>query len=228
MQDGVIRFARIHPAFIPVTWLKCSKRKISCPLTAEIPVWTEPWQSALSYKHVENFTKDLDSLEVRRDLKNRANPFNWAYMKTDTLRKCPTDRLIQVDRLIQTWQTWIMESINASFEAVAREKSSSCICSKGVCDEIWIVVPKWTVRVQRVTSSGHTHCHVLQLHRNSRFLLSNFRLKSIKSLYSPYANAKKFEHRFFVLIKVSVSSFHEPNFWTKLSRFFFNFRKKVW
>ena len=37
MQDYAIRAARIHPAFIRVTGLKCSYGKISSPLT-EIPV----------------------------------------------------------------------------------------------------------------------------------------------------------------------------------------------
>ena len=38
----------------------------------------EPSQPALSYEHIENFTKDL---EVRRDLRNRASPVNRAHMK---------------------------------------------------------------------------------------------------------------------------------------------------
>ena len=38
----------------------------------------EPSQPALSYEHIENFTKDL---EVRRDLGNRASPVNRAHMK---------------------------------------------------------------------------------------------------------------------------------------------------
>ena len=33
MQDDAIRTTRIHPAFIPVTGLKCSYGKISRPLT---------------------------------------------------------------------------------------------------------------------------------------------------------------------------------------------------
>ena len=38
----------------------------------------EPSQHALSYKHIENFTKDL---EVTRDLGNRASPVNQAHVK---------------------------------------------------------------------------------------------------------------------------------------------------
>ena len=37
-----------------------------------------PSQDALSYEHIENFTKDL---EVRRDLGNRASLVNRAHMK---------------------------------------------------------------------------------------------------------------------------------------------------
>ena len=38
----------------------------------------EPSQPAISYEHIENFTKDL---EVRRDLGNRASPVNRARVK---------------------------------------------------------------------------------------------------------------------------------------------------
>ena len=68
MQNDAIRAARIHPAFIPVTGLKCSYGKIPSPLT-EIPVGkteisaTEP--AVLSYEHIG-----------RRDLGTRANPVN--------------------------------------------------------------------------------------------------------------------------------------------------------
>ena len=76
MQDDAIWTATIHPAFIPVTGLKCSHGKISSPLT-EISVGKtgsrEPCQPALSYEQIENFTKDL---EVRRDLGNPASPVN--------------------------------------------------------------------------------------------------------------------------------------------------------
>ena len=44
----------------------------------EKPRSREPSQAALSYEHIENFTKDL---EVRRDLGNRASPANRAHMK---------------------------------------------------------------------------------------------------------------------------------------------------
>ena len=63
MQDDAIRTARIHPAFIPVTGMKCSYGEISNPLTRlprsrlEIPRSREPSQPALSYEHIENFTK---------------------------------------------------------------------------------------------------------------------------------------------------------------------------
>ena len=44
----------------------------------EKPRSREPSQPALSYEHIENFTKDL---EVKRDLGNRASPVNRAHMK---------------------------------------------------------------------------------------------------------------------------------------------------
>ena len=44
----------------------------------EKPRSREPSLPALSYEHIENFTKDL---EVRRDLGNRASPVNRAHMK---------------------------------------------------------------------------------------------------------------------------------------------------
>ena len=37
----------------------------------------EPSQVALSYEHIDIFTKDF---EARRDLLNRANPFNRAHI----------------------------------------------------------------------------------------------------------------------------------------------------
>ena len=45
---------------------------------ARLPRSREPSQPALSYEHIENFTKDL---EVMRDLGNRASPVNRAHMK---------------------------------------------------------------------------------------------------------------------------------------------------
>ena len=50
----------------------------------EKPRSREPSQPALSYEHMENFTKDL---EVRRDLGNRASPVNRAHMKRPLVRK---------------------------------------------------------------------------------------------------------------------------------------------
>ena len=44
----------------------------------EKPRSQEPIQPALSYEHIENFTKDL---QVRRDLGNWASPVNRAHMK---------------------------------------------------------------------------------------------------------------------------------------------------
>ena len=49
----------------------------------EVFIWQNfparlPTQAALSYEHIENFTKDL---EVRRDLGNRARLVNRAHMK---------------------------------------------------------------------------------------------------------------------------------------------------
>ena len=49
---------------------------------ARLPRSREPSQPALSYEHVENFTKDL---EVRRDLGNRASPVNRDHLKRPTL-----------------------------------------------------------------------------------------------------------------------------------------------
>ena len=49
----------------------------------EKPRSREPSQPALSYEHIENFTKDL---EVRRDLGNRFSPVNQAHMKRPLTR----------------------------------------------------------------------------------------------------------------------------------------------
>ena len=49
---------------------------------ARLPRPRELSQLAISYEHVENFTKDL---EVRRDLGHRASPVNRAHMKRPTL-----------------------------------------------------------------------------------------------------------------------------------------------
>ena len=66
MQDDAI-WARIHPAFIPVTGLKSRMAKL--PAYRD-PGWKkprsrEPSQLALSYEHIE--------AEVKRDLGNRAD-----------------------------------------------------------------------------------------------------------------------------------------------------------
>ena len=58
MQDNAIQTTRIiHPAFIPVTRLNCSYRKI------------ELSQPTLSYEHIKNFTKDFKS--------NRGKARSW-------------------------------------------------------------------------------------------------------------------------------------------------------
>ena len=49
---------------------------------ARLPRSREPSQPALSYEHIENFTKDL---EVRRDLGKMASPVNRAHMKRPLL-----------------------------------------------------------------------------------------------------------------------------------------------
>ena len=77
IQGDAIQTARIHPAVHP------GNRDDSCSHGKRDLGWTEPRsrepsQSALSYKHIKNFTKDL---EVRRDIGNRASPVNWAHMK---------------------------------------------------------------------------------------------------------------------------------------------------
>ena len=77
IQGDAIQTARIHPAVHP------GNRDDSCSHGKQDLGWTEPRsrepsQSALSYKHIKNFTKDL---EVRRDIGNRASPVNRAHMK---------------------------------------------------------------------------------------------------------------------------------------------------
>ena len=57
MQDNAIQTTRIHPAFIPVTRLKCSYRKI------------ELSQPTLSYEHIKNVTKEFKS--------NRGKARSW-------------------------------------------------------------------------------------------------------------------------------------------------------
>ena len=70
IQDDAIRTVRIHPAVHPGNW-------------DEVFIW-QNFQPALSYEHIENFTKDL---EVRRDLGNRASPVNRAHMKRPLLAR---------------------------------------------------------------------------------------------------------------------------------------------
>ena len=72
MQDDAIRTAShsaVHMAKFPARLPRSRLEK---------PRSREPSQPALSYEHMENFTKDL---EVRRDLGNRASPVNRAHMK---------------------------------------------------------------------------------------------------------------------------------------------------
>ena len=91
MEDTTGKARRSHPGlpitdaklfFHPVTGLKYSigimfrsaYRDPSC----KYPTSREPSQPALSYEHIENFTKDL---EVRADLGNRASPVNQVHAK---------------------------------------------------------------------------------------------------------------------------------------------------
>ena len=57
----------IHPAFSPVTGLKCFLWKNFPPF---LPRSRQPSQPALSYEHIETLIKDS---EVRRDLGNRGS-----------------------------------------------------------------------------------------------------------------------------------------------------------
>ena len=73
MQDDAIRTARIHLAVHPGNRDEVFMAKFSARLPRsrlEKPRSREPSQPALSYEHIENFTKDL---EVRRDLGNRTH-----------------------------------------------------------------------------------------------------------------------------------------------------------
>ena len=85
IQGDAIETARIHPAVHP------GNRDDSCSHGKRDLGWTEPRsrepsQSALSYKHIKNFTKDL---EVRRDIGNRArgpfleSPGNFTGLKSN-------------------------------------------------------------------------------------------------------------------------------------------------
>ena len=64
---GKARRCRIHPAFIPVTGLKCFLWKNFPPL---LPRPRQPSQPALSYERIETLIKNS---EVRRDLGNRGS-----------------------------------------------------------------------------------------------------------------------------------------------------------
>ena len=59
--DDAVQAARIHPAFIPVTGLKCSYGqkflKHSTRSRLEKRRSLEPSQPAFSYEHIENFIK---------------------------------------------------------------------------------------------------------------------------------------------------------------------------
>ena len=66
-QYDVEFIRRIHPAFIPVTGLKCFLWKNFPPF---LPRSRQPSQPALSYEHIETLIKDS---EVRRDLGNRGS-----------------------------------------------------------------------------------------------------------------------------------------------------------
>ena len=82
MQDDAIRTARIHPAVHPgnrdEVFIWQNFQPAYRDLGWKKPRSREPSQPALSYEHIEHFSKDL---EVRRDLGNRASPVNRAHMK---------------------------------------------------------------------------------------------------------------------------------------------------
>ena len=81
MQDDAIRTARIHPGNRDEVFIWQNFQPASRDLgTLEKPRYlgNRANPPALSYEHVENFTKDL---EVRRDLRNRASPVNRAHMR---------------------------------------------------------------------------------------------------------------------------------------------------
>ena len=78
MQDDAIQTARVHPAVHPGNrdevsiWqnFQPAYRDLGFSKTLEKPRSRVPSQPALSYEHIENFTKGL---EVRQDLGNRAH-----------------------------------------------------------------------------------------------------------------------------------------------------------
>ena len=80
MQDNAIHTTRIYPAVHPGNRdvhmaefpARLPRSRLEKPRTRELS------QPALSYEHIENFTKDL---EVRRDLGNRTSPVNRAHIK---------------------------------------------------------------------------------------------------------------------------------------------------
>ena len=76
MQDDAIQTARIHPAVHPGNRDEVLIWQNFQPAYRDLGWKTrerESSQSALSYEHIEHFTKDL---EVRRDLGNRASTVN--------------------------------------------------------------------------------------------------------------------------------------------------------
>ena len=76
MQDDAIRTARIHPAVHPGNRDEVFIWQNFQPAYRDLG--NRASQPALSYEHIETFTKDL---EVRRDLGNSASLVNRAYMK---------------------------------------------------------------------------------------------------------------------------------------------------
>ena len=84
MQDDAIPTARIHPDIYP-----CNRAVVvhMAKFPARLPRSRQPSQPALSYEHIENFTKDL---EVRRDLRNRASPVNRAHVKRPRIFNLPS------------------------------------------------------------------------------------------------------------------------------------------
>ena len=66
MRDDAIRAARTHPALFMYSYGKTFPAHLMRS-RLEKPSSQESSQPALSYEHIENFTKDL---EVKRDLKN--------------------------------------------------------------------------------------------------------------------------------------------------------------
>ena len=115
IQDNAIQTTRIHPAFIPVTRLKCSYRKIEL---------SQPTLSNMNTSKM--LQRSLNLIEVRRDLGNRASLVNRAYVKRlsvwcqltwnhlQTIRDCrPYSPLIPVLQATKCSQT-LRESLSIS------------------------------------------------------------------------------------------------------------------